>query len=207
LYIIGQDWDKSDMDALWNKIAYANVSVISANMSNNRNDARLTTDKVLATSASTYADYTGDICKFLSRSPSRYATGLTKDWILPTSNNFGPVPTGNSYDADDSVYAKYNVGETTAGDVNGVGGNLFGVRLSYVLNAAPVGFPVSGYREGYNTGSFGYLNFVGNYGNYWSSSAGGESYAPSLYITSGYVNPANGASRPAGHSVRCVRSY
>jgi hypothetical protein len=212
MYIIGQDWDKSDMDALWNKIAYADVSVIDASVINNRNDARLTTEKVLATSATGYEDYTGDICKFLSRSSSRSATGLAEDWILPTSNNFGPVPTGYSYDAEDSVYEKYNEGQNTAGDVNGIGGTLFGVKLSYVLNDAPVGFPASGVRGVTFTppdvySNCGYLNNVGDTGGYWSSSAYGGSFAYSLLFYSGYVLPAYNYYRTNGHSVRCVRSY
>jgi hypothetical protein len=214
LYIIGQNWDKSDMDALWNSIAYADVNVIDDSETNNRSDARLTTDQDWTTLAGDYTDYTGDICKFLSRSSSRAATGLTEDWILPTSNNFGPVPTGNQYDADDSVYGKYNVGETTAGDVNGVGGNLFGVKLSYVLNDAPVGFPASGARAMFLLSSppdvfsdLGYLFLVGGYGHYWSSSVSDGTNAYYLIFSSGYVLPANSFDRTNGRSVRCVRSY
>ncbi|MDR1881605.1 MAG: fimbrillin family protein [Prevotella sp.] len=211
LYIIGQDWDGSDMDALWNTIAYADVSVINTSVTNDRSDARLT-DREFVTSATGYEDYTGDICKFLSVHKETSNGGLDNDyWILPTSNNFGPPTDGNAYDG--SVYGKYNEGENTAGNVNGIGGTLFGVKLSYVLNDDPVGFPASGIRGIYsftppdNYSDWGYLNGVGDLGYYWSSSANGGAYAYGLAFDVGGVYPANGSFRAYGRSVRCVRSY
>jgi hypothetical protein len=133
---------------------------------------------------------------------------------LPTSNNFGPVPTGNQYDAEDSVYEKYNEGENTAGNVNGIGGTLFGVKLSYVLNDDPVGFPASGARATFLLSTppdvfsdYGYLHSVGDLGYYWSSSATDGALAYILHFGSGYVRPAVISNRTSGHSVRCVRSY
>jgi hypothetical protein len=193
-------WDITGGPDAWDMIAYADESVIDDTV-DDRNDARLTTDQDWTTLAGDYTDYTGDICAFLSRSSSRSATGLTGDWILPTSNNFGPPTDGYVYAG--SVYTKYNDGKTDIGDVNGVGGDLFGAKLSYALNS-PVSFPASGYRDGYNTGSPGYLDDVGFYGYYWSSSANGGTDAYSLIFSSDIVFPAYGYGRADGHSVRCV---
>jgi hypothetical protein len=110
------------------------------------------------------------------------------------------------------VYGKYNEGETTAGDVNGVGGNLFGVKLSYVLNDDPVGFPASGIRGVYSFtppdiySNYGYLNTVGVAGGYWSSSAydGTLAYSP---LFNSISNPASYNYRVDSQNVRCVRSY
>ena len=44
----------------------------------------------------------------------------------------------------------------------------------------------------------------GHYGSYWSSSAGGTSYACYLGFYSSYVSPSDGLNKYYGHSVRCV---
>ncbi|MDR1883510.1 MAG: hypothetical protein LBR26_12135, partial [Prevotella sp.] len=167
-----------------------------------RNDKSLT-DLTLATSAADYKSYTGDICQYLSVHKS--ASGLSGNWVMPTSNNFGPVPTDNQYGAENSVYEKYNDSHTTAGSEDGAGGDLFGVKLSYVLNDSSVSFPASGYRDNYNDGTFGSLYVVGEGGYYWSSSALGETNAYGLGFYSGLVYPAfNNYFRTNGQSVRCV---
>ena len=63
----------------------------------------------------------------------------------------------------------------------------------------PNNFVYSGYWYGSSAGS------RGNYGYYWSSTAGDTSYAYSLYFNSDYVNPGtDGNGKYYGFSVRCV---
>ena len=63
-------------------------------------------------------------------------------------------------------------------------------------------FPNNFVYSGYWYGSSAY--YRGNYGYYWSSTAGNTSSAYNLYFHSGYVNPTNSSDKYYGHSVRCV---
>ncbi|MDR1883591.1 MAG: fibrobacter succinogenes major paralogous domain-containing protein, partial [Prevotella sp.] len=189
-------WDIAGGADAWAMIAYADESVIDAPV-DDRNDARLTTDQDWTTLAGDYTDYTGDICKFLSKHKGTSGGGLTKDWVMPVSKNFGEPTENDEYTDPGSVYSKAGSG-ITAGNVNGIGGTLWGVNLSYALNA-PVFFPASGFRP-----SDGYLNYAGSTGYYWSSSPT-DANAYCLGFNNSYVYPAYANARTNGLSVRCVR--
>jgi hypothetical protein len=118
---------------------------------------------------------------------------------MPVSKNFGEPTENYGYTDPGSVYSVAGSGDT-AGDENGIGGTLWGVNLSYALNA-PVFFPASGNRN--NNGN---LNNVGSNGNYWSSSAYLGTRAYNLNFYSSYVDPNNSYyERANGMSGRCVR--
>ena len=65
---------------------------------------------------------------------------------------------------------------------------------------ATINFPASGLRN-YNDGS---LDFVGDYGYYWSAVPDGSSDGCSLYFSSGSVYPLNNYTRTYGFAVRGV---
>jgi hypothetical protein len=67
-YLIGTagTWSGSGDSNDWDMIAYADESVIDDTV-DDRNDARLTTYQDWASLKNDYTDYTGDICKFLSK--------------------------------------------------------------------------------------------------------------------------------------------
>ena len=65
---------------------------------------------------------------------------------------------------------------------------------------ATINFPASGLR-GYDGGS---LNYVGNFGCYWSAVPGGTSGGCYLFFYSGNVNPLNYSDRTYGFAVRAV---
>ena len=65
---------------------------------------------------------------------------------------------------------------------------------------ATINFPASGFR--YN--SDGSLDFVGNFGYYWSAVPNSTSYACDLYFDTGYVYPLGSNSRACGFAVRAV---
>jgi hypothetical protein len=202
-YLIGTagTWSGSGGDSDdWAMIAYADESVIDDTV-DDRNDARLT-DRNFVTTATNYKDYTGDICKFLSKHKGTSGGGLTKDWVMPTSRNFGEPTENYLYDDPGSVYSKAG-NETTdiiAGDTNGIGGTLWGVNLSYALNA-PVFLPVSGACA--HNGQ----PHVGAQGFYWSSSASGTGVYYLNFYTFTVAPNTTFTDRTDGMSIRCVREW
>ena len=68
-------------------------------------------------------------------------------------------------------------------------------------SASTIWYPASGCRDD----SGGSLNYVDDFGTYWSASPG-DSSAYSLYFThNGFVYPSDDYNRAYGHSVRCLQ--
>ena len=59
-------------------------------------------------------------------------------------------------------------------------------------------------RGGYVYPGYYYLNYAGDFGNYWSSVGRSSSGAYTLYFTSGLVYPSTDDTRYNGFFVRCV---
>jgi hypothetical protein len=178
----------------WPLIAYANASVVPAPGVADRNDTSLT-ELPLATSATDYTSYTGDICKYLSG--HKASSNLVGNWVMPTSKNFGEPTAGNVFAGSDYTWTG---GSATPSGVYGEDEIPSGVIFTYAVNS-PVFFPASGYR--FLTD--GNQSNIGGSGYYWAASANGDSGAHILGFASGSVYPGSDASRTLGYSVRCVR--
>lgn len=170
----------------WENIPYASSADIDATAAG-RGDNRLTTS-----SASLYADYKGDICKFLSAKKS--ASGLTASWVLPVSNEFsagtGPIP---SFE-----YSDFN-----SNDPDGTASNSTGLyTFTYSASSELVIFPAGGFRYEYGGGR---LTNVGENGFYWSSSTDREANAYLLNFYEDVVAPDDQYNNGVGMNVRCVR--
>ncbi|MDR1881245.1 MAG: hypothetical protein LBR26_00485, partial [Prevotella sp.] len=146
--------------------------------------------------ASLYAQYKGDICKFMSYNSS--ASGLSGKWRLPVSSEFGP----NRSDYTESA----NWSGSFTGGVSVDGTDKLAADYSFytfsrvLTGTGKPSFPASG------STLYGTLTQVGFFGLYWSSSARNETDAYRLSIASGgSVNLNNGSGRSYGGSVRCVR--
>ena len=101
-----------------------------------------------------------------------------KGWQLPTSNNSN----SGSFQA---LTNAYSISSNTDGNTALVSAPLYFVRSGYVHS--------------------GSLRYAGDYGYYWSSTAGSRtSYAYLLYFPSGLVNPSFSLNRYVGQSVRCL---
>ena len=100
-----------------------------------------------------------------------------KGWKLPTSNNSNSGSFGG-------LTAAYGIGRNSDG--------------ANSLRKSPLYFVPAG------VGGSGSLYNVGNYGDYWSSTAGSSTYAYNLYFDSGYVALSNYGNRYYGQSVRCL---
>ena len=108
---------------------------------------------------------------------------------MPASNAFtGFTTTGQSA----STQSKFNV----SGDWDN--GWTFNNKIA--SPDATVYFPASGCRGNYD----GSLNFVGNFGYYWSAVPSDTYYGCYLYFDSGDVNPQYDYDRSYGYSVRPV---
>jgi hypothetical protein len=171
---------------------------------NDRADDQLT-EKSTATVL--YKYYMGDICKFLSDKKGTNGSGLTKKWVMPTSDKWkgsGGGFTNNIYDAGNGyTYEKNSIWSGTDSflptDVNGRG-SAADARLAYALNTdEKVTFPAAGGRDD------GTLNDIGIFGNYWSSSVYNPLGAYYLFFRPNYVYPVNLYPRSSGFPVRCVQ--
>jgi hypothetical protein len=157
----------------------------------------------------TYKKYKGDICKFLTDTKGTNGSGLTRNWVMPVSNDFGltdgPLNSGNGYihTGDGYTYKNEN-GSTPWGgfaDLSADGtGSTATARLTYTTSEKVI-FPAAGIRNG------GPLSYVGINGNYWSSSVYGASSAYSLGFVSGGVSPNGSNYRTYGFPVRCVQEF
>lgn len=107
---------------------------------------------------------------------------LGSPWRLPTRNNFLEL-----YNNTDSQW-------TT---INGIKGWKFMKKTDHSVY---VFFPVAGRGNGTA------IEYVGTYGDYWSSTWYSANYAYRLSFTNSSANPQSTTSRYLGFSVRAVRS-
>ena len=107
------------------------------------------------------------------------ATGsiCPKGWTLPTSGNSNPGSFGGLTNA-------YSIGNNSAGATALTKSPLYFIPAGYVLS--------------------GSLNYAGNYGYYWSSTASSSTNAYNLDFGSSYVYPSSSDGRYYGQSVRCL---
>jgi hypothetical protein len=168
-----------------------------------RADRRLT-DK----SAGLYEKYMGDICKFLTDKKDSNGSGLTKKWVIPTSDVWkggsvamGAYGSGAMYKKTKSDWSSTAVDFTPPNAVDGTGKNPTAL-MTYTLDTGEtVIFPAAGTRYD------GQLYSVGGSCYYWSSSVYGASGAYSLGFDYGSVSPEGYGSRSHGFPVRCVQEF
>jgi hypothetical protein len=194
----------------WNDIPYVKgdraddpeqIAPLSGTEADKRADRRLT-DK----SADLYAFYKGDICKFLSDTKVRNGSGLTKKWVMPTSDKWKAGSMG-AYGSE-AMYKKTKSNWSSTAEpfeplnaVDGTGKNPTAL-MTYTLDTdEEVIFPAAGDRNG------GTLGDVGIFGYYWSSSVGTAANAYYLSFNYGNVLPGSSDSRAAGFPVRCVQEF
>jgi uncharacterized protein (TIGR02145 family) len=139
----------------------------------------------LLTNHSDFAGYRGDICNYINPA-----------YRMPTSDELKALGTGST--TTNGNYTWTGSGGVTSTDATGkqVFTNHYGTfrktGANYIL-------PASGYRHL----NYGALDYVGNYGYYWSGSAYNSSIV--YYLEFGSSNASTyGTSRDYGFSVRCV---
>jgi hypothetical protein len=194
----GITWGTSSYTDIWNALPYVADGDVQASGSG-RNENGLT----VHSDATLYAQYKGDICKFMSYNPS--SSGLSGKWRLPVSSEFGPSPGYELYYTRSTNWDGSFSGGVIEDGTGIMADNISFYTFSRVLTGTDeLSFPVSGSRGT----DYGYLNNVGDLGNYWSSSAHADAewFAYYLFFHSGDVNPVgSGDGRTSGFSTRCVR--
>jgi hypothetical protein len=199
----GSDWDKipyvkdgSDPDQIPSLPEWPTVA-------DRRADHRLT-DKSI--DSDLYGKYKGDICKFLSDKKGSNGSGLTRNWVMPTSDKWQGANSpylfeGGKVTVDGDWLYIWTDNDTANGTADGEGRTLS--YLTYSLDTGEsVVFPAAGDRDGDGDGR---LDFVGVRGFYWSSAVFDASNAYNLYFRSFYVAPVFGSLRTYGFPVRCVQ--
>ncbi|MBR3163933.1 InlB B-repeat-containing protein [Candidatus Saccharibacteria bacterium] len=130
--------------------------------------------------------------------------GNLYNWYTATAGT-GLATMGSGEEADQSICPKgwqlpSNTGTKSYYNLLTTTYALNGSTGSTTMQNVPFSFPFSGYY--YYTGS---QYYQGSQGFFWSSTANGTSYAPSLYFGSSNVGPRNFyGHRADGLSVRCV---
>jgi hypothetical protein len=114
-----------------------------------------------------YANYTGDICAFLSG-----RTGVPAGkWRLPTAKEWMSIGTSNISYSSEGEWSVTTDGNNHYAEANQTDGT--GVISNYVTrNASGTKLPLSGYRYT----SYGTLQSVGSDGHYWASN--GKQFNP-----------------------------
>jgi hypothetical protein len=159
-----------------------------------------------------FANYTGDICKYLSENGDVPAG----NWRMPTSNEFGDVggasdklfywegntPLASTID----WYKGTNDAGSNYAQFNAFSGNEYGTGIFNYASGAGYAFyqgatfPASGYMDGnvWTPGTFGY------YHSNSGSSMNGFVYFMRFYAT--VVQPAYVNSGNAGTPIRCIKN-
>jgi hypothetical protein len=186
-------WTGTNSGNDWGRIPYADDEFTSAQEDRNKSPLTDASDQTY------YESYKGDICKFLSDKKENNGSGLTRNWVMPVSNNFG-------LEGDYTISNTWNnmVNSDATAPENGAS-VIPSAYYTYILaSGETVTFPASGHRSH----SIGSLGEVGRYGYYWSSSSVSDaSHAYSLYFSNTYVYSAyDDYYRTLGQSVRCVRN-
>ncbi|MDR1882282.1 MAG: hypothetical protein LBR26_05815, partial [Prevotella sp.] len=188
----GITWGTSSYTDIWNALPYVMDGDVPANGSG-RDENGLTVNS----NATLYAQYKGDICKFMSDNPS--SSGLSGKWRLPVSSEFGPNP-------DTGYYTRSTNWDGSFSNITENGTGTMAVDYSfYTFSRVLTGtdepsFPASGNRL--NTGN---LSNTGSFGGYRPSSAYYGTNAFNLTFTSSNVYPHGNLERTLGFSTRCVR--
>lgn len=179
----------------WDNIPYDNGPYIDAR---GRSKSSLTDNS----NATSYGNYKGDICKFLSEDANKANSKLTKRWVLPISNDFGDAYHDLPYTGADYAWSFVST-SITPSSADGGAAILSYLTYTIVATGETVKYPASGYRD-YTDGQ---MYGVGDNGSYWSSSPEGMSSTMMSYCLdfSSSVSPANIGDCPYGQSVRCVR--
>ena len=135
---------------------------------------------------------------------AHYLAGNYYQWNAATAGTGGSDVTTQYQDATDSICPK-GWRLPSRGSSSTTGNELYelttstGATTGVILAEAPYYFIPAGYV---NSGS---LNYAGNSGYYWSSTAYSSTDAYNLYFYLSYVNPSsNYYSRYLGRSVRCL---
>jgi hypothetical protein len=150
-----------------------------------------------------YAQYKGDICKYLSDKKSSNGSGLTRNWVMQVSDKWTRDQTG--FPTSGSYILKVKSGGTDDGLGNGNKDDISNL-LYYVDDdkGETVIFPTAGYRSLSN----GYRFYVGNTGSYWSSSSPLDTnIGYSINFSSGGLSFGEdmfAQRRGNGFTVRCV---
>ena len=105
-----------------------------------------------------------------------------KGWRLPTTSS---IAAKNEFNLLNAIYNNIHDGDKL--DQGLVGSPVFMIRAGIV--------------------NYGYLNFAGYFGYYWSSTVDSASKAFSLYFFSTGLYPSSSYNRSAGWSIRCVSEY
>jgi hypothetical protein len=194
------DWGGSGgyYSALYTALPYVNDNVLINSTGRNENGLTVNSNATL------YAQYKGDICKFMSTYSS--TSGLSGKWRLPVSSEFGPSPDTGYYIKSTNWSGSFSGGVSVDGtDIMAAGYSFYTFSRVLTGTDAP-SFPASGYRS--NTGTLGYLNYIGTLGSYLSSSVTASvADAYILYFSSSSMSPgySGNSTRLISQSVRCVR--
>ncbi|MDR1881329.1 MAG: fibrobacter succinogenes major paralogous domain-containing protein, partial [Prevotella sp.] len=188
----GITWGTSTYADIWNALPFVADGDVPTNGSS-RDENGLT----VHSDATLYAQYKGDICKFMST--YRSTSGLSGKWRLPVSSEFGPNPDTGYYIRSTNWSGSFSGGISVDGTDIMTTDNHFWTFSRVLTGTDEPSFPASGIR------SNGNLLFVGNSGYCWSSSAYGDSFARILFFGSGSVGPGSNYGRTNGFSTRCVR--
>jgi hypothetical protein len=192
----------------WGNIPSATDTDLSGSVATGRDKSPLTD----ASDQTLYEKYMGDICKFLSDTKDSNGSGLTKNWVMPKSEVWKGPAYGGSYSAVNSYLSgtDFRYDPDPAWDseepfddpsADGTGKNSI-ARMTYTLDTGEsVIFPAAGLRYD------GQLYYVGDNGDYWSSSVNDASNAYYLGFGSGSVGPDDYFDRPIGFPVRCVQEF
>jgi hypothetical protein len=141
-----------------------------------------------------YAKYLGDICKYLSDKKTTNDSGLTKEWVMPKSIDFGSNSQYTNVDPSWTGMATFD-----GTDENGTGATANGLKKYTTSEGEVIQFPASGFRD-----DTGLLQWVG-VGYYWSSSCSWISSQYRLWFDYSSPDADDDFYPTAGHSVRCVR--
>jgi hypothetical protein len=149
-----------------------------------------------------YVAYKGDICKYLSKTGA-----VSGSWRMPTAKEYNSAGLADnasvSWTTATAPWAYFGSfgGETSSANAQGT----FSLSSGgiYTVDGSSSSFSASGFRS-YTDAT---LNYVGQYGDYWSSSAyTGSTNGYCLYFGSIHVSPAYSGIRQYGFAVRCVQN-
>ncbi|MDR1881299.1 MAG: hypothetical protein LBR26_00755, partial [Prevotella sp.] len=188
----GIDWDTSSYTDIWNALPYVASGDVPAN-GTGRDENGLT----VSSNASLYAQYKGDICKFMSYNSS--SSGLSGKWRLPVSSEFGPYPDTGYYIRSTNWSGSFSGGVSVDGTDRMAADYSFYTFSRVLTGTDELSFPASGYRYS------GSLGNVGSFGSYWSSTILSGTTAISLGFDSSGVYLLLSNNRTSGLSTRCIR--
>ncbi len=129
---------------------------------------------------------------------TRWTTSETDKSIYDPCPSGWRVPDGGSNGVWSKALGTDSVSDYDLYNSTNEGMNFFGK----FGKASTIWYPASGYRDNYS------LNFVGDYGHYWSASpsSSDSSRAYCLHIYDyGWVGPSSDSHRAYGRSVRCLK--